>query len=388
MNNKLQRLLLFFIIFLIVIQVFSKTKTADPAAQEDILISGAKQFAIGENMEFTLKNNTPTPLALKTECWPISLSISRYQNGAWTKMDLPNTQTECKEEAVALESGASTKISLNPWRSTLFKEIGHYQATFAMPDGRLFNHEFDIKEPSIFRNFWNTFLYRPIFNTLIFLIKVIPGHNLGLAIIVLTLIIKLILLGPNQKALKSQKKMQLIQPQLEALKIKYEKEPQKLAQATMEIWKKNKVSPAGSCLPLLIQFPILIALFYVVKTDFRSTADIPLLYDSLKAFSFSFIQTKLFGLDLTQKNIIVLPVIVGLLQFFQMRLSLGKQKISLPTKDQPMNPNAMMSQMMIYMMPVMIAFFTATLPAAVGFYWGASTLFGIAQQVVVNRSKS
>ena len=98
----------------------------------------------------------------------------------------------------------------------------------------------------------------------------IPGHNLGWAIILLTLIIKLILLAPNQKALKAQKQMQKIQPQLDALKKKYANDQQKLAAETMEIWKKYKINPMSSCLPMLIQFPILIALFILLLRIYSS----------------------------------------------------------------------------------------------------------------------
>ena len=82
-------------------------------------------------------------------------------------------------------------------------------------------------------------------------------------------------------------------------------------------------------------------------------------------------------------NIIVLPITIGLLQFGQMKLTLGKNAKSQPT-DGPM---PMMNKTMMYFMPIMIAVFTASLPAAVGFYWGTSTLFGIGQQLFVNKSK-
>ena len=171
--------------------------------------------------------------------------------------------------------------------------------------------------------------------------------------------------------------MRNVQPQLDALKQKYKNDPQRLAQETMAIWKKHKVSPMGSCLPMLIQFPILIALFYVVK-DGLNVVDPNILYEPLKTFNLNSINPVFLGLiDLTKINYIALPVIIGGLQFAQIRLSLGKSKSkALANKnDNPAMP--MMNNMMQYFMPVMIAVFTASLPAAVGFYWGVSTLFGI-----------
>src|SRR3989339_407748 len=96
-------------------------------------------------------------------------------------------------------------------------------------------------------------------------IEVMPGHSLALAIIILTLIIRTILLVPSQHAIKSQKKLQEIQPKLEEIKKKYAGNQEKIAMETMKVWQENKVNPMGSCLPLLVQFPIMIALFYAVK---------------------------------------------------------------------------------------------------------------------------
>jgi YidC/Oxa1 family membrane protein insertase len=150
----------------------------------------------------------------------------------------------------------------------------------------------------------------------------------------------------------------------------------------MAIWKKHKVNPMGSCLPMLIQFPILIALFYVVK-DGLNVTDPNLFYTPLKDFDLQSVNPVFLGiLDLTKLNIIVLPLIVGGLQFLQIRLSFAKMNKS-SNAAMPM-----MNTMMQFFLPVMIAVFTASLPAAVGFYWGTSTVFAIGQQIVVNRSKN
>jgi len=144
----------------------------------------------------------------------------------------------------------------------------------------------------------------------------------------------------------------------------------------------------SSCLPMLIQFPILIALFYVVKGGLE-VINPDLLYNTLKNVDLTNINPNFLGLiDLTKTSVIVLPIIVGGMQFIQMRLALAKtqNKALAVKKDQP-NPMPMMNKMMQYFMPIMIAVFVASLPAAVGFYWGTSTLFGIGQQLIVNRSK-
>ena len=157
--------------------------------------------------------------------------------------------------------------------------------------------------------------------------------------------------------------MQKVQPELDGLKKKYKDEPQKLAEETMKIWQKHKVNPMSSCLPMLVQFPILIALFYVVK-DGLEFINPQLLYANLQGFDPSIINTVFLGIiDLTEVNIIVLPIVIGGLQFFQMKLTVGKA-----SKSNDAIP--MMNKVMMYFMPVMIALFTATLPAAVGFLLG------------------
>src|SRR5690606_26363572 len=115
---------------------------------------------------------------------------------------------------------------------------------------------------------------------------------------------------PNHKALKAQKQMQKVQPQLEALKIKYKNDPQRLAQETMGIYKKYKVNPVSSCLPMLIQFPILIALFYVVR-DGLTSIDPSFLYSSVENLDLSTVNPRFLGLDLTRANWWILPIIVG-----------------------------------------------------------------------------
>ena len=389
-NGKLFRILFFMLIFLIIVQLFNRNQN-NGADQDDIAITAKSKFTTGQIVTVKIHNNTEGVINLPNPCPQNPLIVEKYQNGEWILKEATIEAKKCEnQKSIVINSHKSYELQYSPWNHKLFGEIGHYRiglkATLENKE-KHFYHEFDVVQPSFLRRFWNGVFYKPIFNTLIFLISVVPGHSLGLAIIILTLIIKIILLAPNQKALKSQKKMQLVQPQLEALKRKYKNDQQRLAQETMALWKKHKVSPMGSCLPMLIQFPILIALFYVVK-DGLEISNPDLLYEGLRNFDLQSINPIFLGIiDLTKINIIALPIIVGGLQFIQMRLSLGSTKKTKSKKDGP-DPLPMMNQMMQYMMPAMIAIFTASLPAAVGFYWGTSTLFGIGQQIVVNRSKN
>ena len=153
----------------------------------------------------------------------------------------------------------------------------------------------------------------------------------------------------------------------------------------MALWKEAKINPLSSCLPILLQFPFLIALFYVIQSGLNPD-NTYLLYSQYSGFSLTDINTNFLNiLDLTKANIYVLPLVIGGLQFIQMKLAMAKNKKAQDDKDGKRNEMAIAGSMMTYIMPVMIAVFTASLPAGVGIYWGASTIYGIIQQLVVNK---
>lgn len=378
-----------FILFFLLIWSFFQTPEQEQST-DDLVIIGAEELPVSKVVNVALQNNTDKPIFLENDCPNNPLSVEKYENGQWVSKKAALKDINCGSDQVVIQPKETTLVNYSAWSAELFDEEGKYRLNVPVEmEGKekTFTKEIEITDRSFFRLIWEEVFYKPIFNALIFFLEVVPGHNLGLAVILLTIVIRLVLLIPNQKALKSQKRMQKIQPQLDALKIKYANDQQALARETMEIWKKHKVSPMGSCLPLLIQFPILIGLFYVVK-DGLTFINPQMLYAGLKGFDGSVINPHFLGLDLTQINFIVLPIIVGLLQFVQMKLSMGAVLKNQPqTKDAAPNPMVMMNKTMIYILPVMIAIFTATLPAAVGLYWGTSTLFGIGQQIVVNRAK-
>lgn len=390
MSNKLLKPLLFVLIFLVVFQFFgNKNNKVDN--QDDIIIDAKSKMVIGKDVILEIKNQSESIITIPSNCPKNPLIAERYINGEWISIGYEIDPSRCEGVTdISIKPGDTYSLNYEKWGWNLFNEEGKFRIilnTKIEDTEKSYTHEFNITGPSLLRRFWTGVFFQPIFNTLVFLISIIPGHSLGWGIILLTLIIKIILLGPNHKALRAQKAMQKIQPQLDALKIKYKDEPQRLASETMAIWKKYKVSPMSSCLPMIIQFPILIALFYVVKEGL-STINPDILYSTLKDVDLQSINPNFLGIiNLTKTNIIVLPIIVGGLQFFQMHLTLGKTKSSKLIKDGKPNPMPMMNNMMKYFMPLMIAIFTATMPAAVGFYWGTSTLFGIGQQVFVNKSK-
>jgi len=234
---------------------------------------------------------------------------------------------------------------------------------------------------------YNLILFEPIFNGLIFIYKYIP--NLGVSIIILTLVIKLILYLPSLSSIKSQKRLQEVQPKLKAIQDKYKGNREELGRQVMKFYKENKVSPFSSCLPLLIQLPILIALYQaflaVSQTDPAThvlVADrLQHLYEPLRnLFSTQSIDPNFLGIfDLSKKGNWLFAILAGAAQFWQSKMLISKQPAKVPgAKDESMT--AAMNKQMTYFMPLITVFFGFQFPAGLTLYWLVSTLFTALQQ--------
>ncbi len=217
-------------------------------------------------------------------------------------------------------------------------------------------------------------LYKPLFNALIFLVWLMPYHNVGLAIIILTVIIRLILLPSSMKATRQQKRMRDLQPEISALQEKFKGDKQKQSQELMAFYKKNDVNPLGACLPLLIQLPILLVLYYVFINGLNTSR-----FDLLYQFTPrpEYINTWFLGLDLGKPDKFILPVIAGILQYFQSRQLTPP---SSNTNGKGAEMQVMISKQMMYLMPVFTVLIAGRLPAALPLYWAVTTLFAVVQQ--------
>ncbi|EKD92802.1 MAG: hypothetical protein ACD_28C00327G0005 [uncultured bacterium] len=402
-------ILLVFTAFTLV-QNWGKGQSSSSLDQNDVgLITNKTEYTQGAEVIVTIQNNTTFPLEIPENCPVQPLGIKKYANGEWIDVSIQDS-AECKVSVpFEIKPGEKSKLSYKNWAYRLFETPGRYRVEGTIlinQEPRVVStNEFTITEKGVLKTAWMNFVYRPILNALVYLIEVLPGHSLGFSIIFLTLIIRTLLLIPSQKAMKSQKKLQKIQSRIEELKKKHKDNQEKLAMETVALWKEHKVNPFGSCLMILIQFPILIALYLVVSQGLHPDKS-SLLYEQIGSnLSFETIQTHFLGLlDLTQIDFFVLPLLVGALQFIQIHLALSRQKKKKAEKElkkEAISPEKvaknlekpqdfqdqmqMANNMMKYVMPLMIAFFTASLPAGVGLYWGTSTIYGIAQQFVVNK---
>jgi len=230
---------------------------------------------------------------------------------------------------------------------------------------------------------WMTkLLYKPLFNVLMLLYVYIPGHDLGIAIIALTLIIRVILFPSYLGTLKSQWALKQIQPKLDEIKKLHQDDKTKQSQEMMRIYKEHKVNPLGSCLPLLIQIPILFALYRVFSVGLTNDSLqhlynwFPMVPDVINTTFLSFTNIPWLQINLAHPNM-YLAVIAGVSQLFQSWLT---------TKFQPAQGEGMakmINTQMLYLFPVMTGFIAWSLPAALALYWIATTVFTIIQQLFV-----
>jgi len=230
---------------------------------------------------------------------------------------------------------------------------------------------------------YNTIFLEPTFNALIALYNLVG--DVGVAIVVLTVIVRLIIFPVTLKSIKSQKALQELQPKLASLKEKYKNDRQGLAKATMELYKQEKVNPASSCLPLLIQLPIFIALYQAMTIGLKN-GGMELLYgfvskpESIDAIAFGI-------LDLAAASL-PLAFLAGISQFWQSKmLSFHKPPVKTQgSKDEAML--GMMNKQMLYVMPAMTVVIGASLPGGVILYWLVTNILTVVQQYVFLRPRA
>lgn len=239
-------------------------------------------------------------------------------------------------------------------------------------------------------NILHDIIFVPTFNALMFLEKVLPGHDLGIAIILVTLVIKVILYIPSLAAIKSSRQLQEIQPLDKALQAKYKDNPQQLAQERMKLYKDHKVNPAASCLPIVIQILVFYQLYQVFLNGLKVTdagflqpEHIKELYGPLRDyFTTNTLNTHFLGfVDLQATKNIFLSILAGATQFWQTKMLAAPKEPNIPgAKDESVT--AATNRTMTYVLPFMTAFITYNFPAGLALYWSASSVFTIIQQYI------
>jgi len=231
--------------------------------------------------------------------------------------------------------------------------------------------------------FFKAVFYQPLYNGLIFLFDTLPWADAGLVVILFTALVKLALFPLSKKSIKTQMVMKKIQPELDQLKTKYKDDREGQARAMMALYREKKLNPLSGILVVLIQLPIIFAIYWIFFKGGLPAVNTDLLYSFIQIPAN--IDMHLFGvIDISQKNVI-LAVLTGVTQFFQMKFALPKlspRKEGASFKDDLARS---MNLQMKYIMPIFIIVIAYQLPVVVSLYWITSNLFAIGQELVVRK---
>ncbi len=231
-------------------------------------------------------------------------------------------------------------------------------------------------------NLWEVLLYKPMVNLLAALVAVVPGGDIGIAVILLTILVKILLFPLASKSIKSQVKMNQIQPEIEKIK-NSGKSKEEQARLTFELYKQSKTNPFSGCLLVLIQIPIIFALYY----SFYKGVSI----DPNMLYSFTpipnMVSNNFLGiLDLTSKSLL-LAVLAGFSQFLQAYF-MPKPPTSVSSKgsfNESLQKSLQMQ--MKYVFPIIVTFIAYSISGAIALYWITSNLFATLQQIYLAKKK-
>ena len=229
---------------------------------------------------------------------------------------------------------------------------------------------------------WNELIVSKLEWVLMTLVE-LPGVGGGLAIILMTLLVKTILLPLSIKQTASMKSMQSLQPEIAAIKQRYKDDRQKVSQETMQLYKERGINPAAGCLPMLPTIVVFTALYGALWNLAQSNAEGICQAPCSPEFQASFLWVpalnhpdvvNLFGLPIPG----ILPILMAISQFFSSKMMV------LPTADPQ---QAMMNRMTTVLMPAMMLFWGVTFPAGLVLYWFVSNLFEMVRSVLYDGAR-
>jgi YidC/Oxa1 family membrane protein insertase len=231
-------------------------------------------------------------------------------------------------------------------------------------------------------------IYQPLYNILILLYNLIPGQDFGIAIIMITVIMRTALMPIYKKQIDSQLKMQEMQPKIKALQEKYKHDKETQTKELMNFYKEHKTNPFSGCLPLIIQLVFLIGIYQILITISNNG----LVVNSNELYSFVSNPGKVnqifIGLvDLT-KSSPVFAILAAIAQYFQTKMLMAKQPKKDTSSDSQPDMAQMMSKQMLYLGPLLTLFIGIKFPAGLSLYWLASTLFMLLQQIYMEKNSA
>lgn len=223
---------------------------------------------------------------------------------------------------------------------------------------------------------YHVVFYRPLLNGLFFLTTTLPGHDLGTAIIILTIIIRFIVFPFQHKMMRTQRVMKQLEPEIKRIQ-QEKKNKEEQTKALMELYRAHGINPLSGFLSLFIQLPLLIALFGVFRQELLAQKNLAYFFVRTPEI----INTTFLGFIDLSKPHIAIAILAGFSQFIQARLATPPSTQTASNKDF----SSIMQKQMTYMLPVMIFFFGLQLPAAVALYWTVMNIFAIVHEAIVRK---
>jgi len=224
--------------------------------------------------------------------------------------------------------------------------------------------------------------YQPLYNALIFLTDILPFHDLGLAIIVLTLLVRFILFPFSHRSIVAQRKMKKIEPEISKLKEKFKKNKEEQTRQIMALYREHGISPFSGFLMLLVQIPVFIALFMLLRQGAEASREFLYPFVSFPEN----INTMFLGILDVSKSSYVVAFLAAVSQFFQVKLAMPN------TKKTGSGPRSFKDELqksmgiqMKYIMPVLIFFIAQRFSSGMALYWTTSNIFAILHEILVAR---
>jgi YidC/Oxa1 family membrane protein insertase len=232
--------------------------------------------------------------------------------------------------------------------------------------------------------FFHTVFYNPIYNALVAIVAVIPGSDVGIAVILVTVIIRLILLPFSISAARTQRAMKILEPKLKELKEQHKGNKEKEALETLALYKEAKVNPFASILTVFVQIPVLLALYWVFYYDPLSTINVARLY-SFTPVPHN-VSLEFLGIISVAGKSIVLAVFAGLSQFLQAHMALSGTMKPSDEKGMQNSFQRVMGMQLKYVFPFIIGTISYTTSGAVALYFITTNLAGALQEWHVRKT--
>ncbi len=228
---------------------------------------------------------------------------------------------------------------------------------------------------------FNTYIHDPLYNALVFLVGIVPGHDVGIAVILLTIAVRIILFPLAKRAVATQLAMKTVAPEIEAIKKKYEDDREQQSRAIFALYKERGIHPFSGIGLVLLQFPVLIALYWVFSHGGLPEIHTETLYSFIQIPSA--VNMLFVGLIPMNGHSIFLAVTAALSQFAYTRLSMGSAKTVDPSPIESSLSGEMAKSFDMqarYILPAFIGVIGYTVVAAAPLYWTTSNLFMLAQE--------